>query len=338
MLIRFLLLSLLASTLCFASPSREKDYLSRDYGMIAVTYCPEDSGIVTPLAQAMSVAIPRMAGRLGMLPPDSVRFVITPTRDEWLRVTQGAPEWANGIAFARYGVAILKSPRFDRDRGDINLTAAHEAVHLLLEQGSKDADFPVWLNEGLSQFLAGQQVYLDVHMLARAVFAGRLLSLWDIQHLLSMNSGSAHLGYAQSLVAVEYLHERYGDGGLSNLVHELRRGKEIESAFALLFSRTTGQFEREYLGMLKERYSGALWTDGELWISAAFILLVFGAGWAAWRKRKKTLERWRAEQIPESASEPRDVPYSVNYTLVPSRRDQGQAPEDARYDEPKPGN
>ncbi|MCC6475552.1 hypothetical protein IT157_00740 [bacterium] len=337
-MIRFLLLSLLASTLCFASPSREKDYLSRDYGMIAVTYCPEDSGIVTPLAQAMSVAIPRMAGRLGMLPPDSVRFVITPTRDEWLRVTQGAPEWASGIAFARYGVAILKSPRFDRDRGDINLTAAHEAVHLLLEQGSKDADFPVWLNEGLSQFLAGQQVYLDVHMLARAVFAGRLLSLWDIQHLLSMNSGSAHLGYAQSLVAVEYLHERYGDGGLSNLVHELRRGKEIESAFALLFSRTTGQFEREYLGMLKERYSGALWTDGELWISAAFILLVFGAGWAAWRKRKKTLERWRAEQIPESASEPRDVPYSVNYTLGPSRRDQGQAPEDARYDEPKPGN
>jgi hypothetical protein len=337
MLIRFLLLSFLSLSLCFAAPSREQDYVTRDYGMILVTFCPEDSGIVTPLAQAMSVAIPRMAARLRMAPPDSVRFVITPTRDEWLCVTQGAPEWANGIAFARYGVAVLKSPRFDRDRGDLAQTAAHEAVHLMLEQGARNADIPVWFNEGLSQFLAGQQVYLDIHMLARAVFSGRLLSLWDIQHLLSMNSGTAHLGYAQSLVAVEYLHERYGDGGLSNLVSEMRRGKEIEAAFALLFSRTTAQFEREYLVMLKERYSGALWTDGELWISAAFVLLVFWVGWAAWRKRKKTLERWRAEQIPASESEPRDVPYTVNYTLVPSRRDDSP-PDDARFDEPKPGN
>ena len=58
-----------------------------------------------------------------------------------------------------------------------------------------------------------------------------------------MNTQDAHLAYAQSLIAVEWLRDEFGMSGISNLVHELRNGKRFEEVFPALFSMQFGEFE-----------------------------------------------------------------------------------------------
>ncbi|MBK6766061.1 MAG: hypothetical protein IPG71_06965 [bacterium] len=319
--------------------SRERDYLTRDYGRFAVTYCPEDSHFVDGLVRTLEQRLPNVCNRLGIHAPDSARFVITPSREEWRRVTAGSPLWANGVAYPERGVAVLKSPSFNVNGGPIGETAVHELVHLLLEPRS-GAGFPRWLDEGLAQFMAGQQEFNDVHVLARAATSGRLLGFWDIQGLMAFDDNLARQGYAQSLVAIEDLRQRFGDAGLANLVHEVRSGRDLEQAFLTLFGMPFGQFEREHLELLRERYGSQIWSDGELWISLLFVILVLAAGAFAFQRRRRTVERWRQERLPAYSAEPRDVPYTVNYTIIRERQlgEDDQLSEGAKHDKPLPGN
>ncbi|MCB9357045.1 MAG: hypothetical protein H6508_03825 [Calditrichaeota bacterium] len=336
-MIRLLLLSCLiwAGT---AIGSRQADYLTYDFGRFAVTCCPEDSGLAARLVTDLEQRLPDLQRRLGLAFPDSVRFVITPSADEWGRVTAGSPLWANGIAYPAQGVAVLKSPRFNMNGGGIGETAAHELVHLLLSTGA-GAGFPRWFEEGLAQFMAGQQEYLDTQVLARAAASGRLMRFWDIQGLMGMNPTDARQGYAQSLLAMEDLQGRYGDSGLSNLVHSVRNGRDFDESFLTLFGQTSGQFESNHLALIRDRYGAAVWTDGELLVSILFVVLVFAAGAFAFLKRRRTLARWHQEQHMEDQP-PREVPYVVNYTLVRERlQDNGEdAAEGIRPDRPQEGN
>lgn len=322
--------------------SRESDYMTRDYGRFAITYCPEDSALATPLANVLEKRLPVIAARLRLPMPDSARFVITPTAEEWGRVTAGSPLWANGVAYPRHGVAVLKSPRFNANGGPIAETALHELVHLLLDSGAPNSELPRWLDEGLSQLFAGQQEYLDVHVLGRAAASGRLMTFWDIQGLMGMNAIDARQGYAQSLAATQELWRRFGDSGLANLVHELRRGTEIEAAFPKLYGLSYGEFEQEYRAGLRSQYGGSLWTDGELWISVLFVILVLSAGTFAYFRRKKTIAKWHAETHPDISLGTRDVPYTINYTLIRSRQEDRAESEDGQdkppFDRPLPGN
>jgi len=346
MLIRLLLLSfLLFGLFSEARASRELEYITRDYGRYAVTLCPEDSALADPLIQEVNRRFPTVARRLGLPLPEKIRFVITPDESEWGRVTAGSPLWANGIAYPSRGVAVLRSPRFNMNGGPLVETTVHEAVHLLLEAGAPANVIPRWLDEGLSQFLAGQQEFMDVHVLARASASGRLMTFWNIEGLMGMSALDARQGYAQSLAAVQDLHSRYGDSGLSNLVHELRQGRDIESAFPRVFGVQYGDFERDYRTMLATNYGGSWWSDTELWVSVFFVILVLAAGVTVFLRRQRTLARWRAEHLPPDASPPRDVPYTVNYTLVRGSAEEGgnaegdtNSEEGARHDRPLPGN
>lgn len=343
LILRALLSLLLLGLFGPLQASRESDYLTRDYGRFAVTFCPEDSSLAEPLVRALSTRLPVIASRLNLPQLDSARFVLTPTAEEWGRVTAGSPLWANGIAYPNHGVAVLKSPRFNANGGPLAETAVHELVHLVLDSGAPNAAIPRWFDEGLAQFMAGQQEFMDVHVLARAAASGRLMTFWDIQGMMGMNSADARQGYAQSLAATQDLWKRFGDSGLANLVHELRKGRDIESAFPRIFGMPYSQFEQEHRASIGEQYGGSLWTDGELWISVLFVILILSAGGFAYLRRRRTLEAWRtAERLHEESGEPREVPYTVNYTIVRNRTygdDEVESPpDDPPYDRPKPGN
>lgn len=342
LILQVLLSLLLLGGFIPAQAARESDYLTRDYGRFAVTYCPEDSALSGPLVEVLSQRLPIIAARLRLSVPDSARFVITPSAQEWGRVTAGSPLWANGVAYPSRGIAVLKSPRFNANGGPSDETAVHELVHLLLESGAPNSTIPRWLNEGLAQFMAGQQEFMDVHLIARASASGRLMSFWDIQGMMAMGSADARQGYAQSLAAVEELWQRFGDSGLANLVHELRIGKEIEEVFLTLFGLPVGQFEREHQAELRTRYGGSLWSDSELWISLLFVILVLSAGTFAYFRRRRTLKGWKNERFPEESHEPREAPYTINYTIVRARNSDGEsepAPEDnPPHDRPLSGN
>jgi hypothetical protein len=193
----------------------------------------------------------------------------------------------------------------------------------LLESGADDAEIPKWLDEGLAQVLAGQMNYMDTATLGRAVASGRLLTLWQIEGMMGLPETGARLAYAESAIAVELLRERYGYSGISNLVHELRRGRREEEIFPVLFGMPLGAFESELFSHIRNTYGLTLVTDTELWISIAFVVALFLAGIAVWRRKRRKLREWDDESGASAGDAEREpsVPYTVNYTIVRSRGD-----------------
>lgn len=315
--------------------SRANDYLVQDSARFRAIYCLEDAGVVPSLWQTLRERIPTVELQLGLSIRDTAAFVITPTEREWLRITQGAPLWANGIAYPERGVAVLKSPRFSMQYGPLGTTAIHEYVHLLLQSGKVDADFPHWFDEGLAEVVAGQMTFLDHTLVGRAVTMRRLHRFSDLQHLMAMPAQEAQLGYAESAIAVQLLVEKFGWPGVGNLVHTVRQGVSFEDAFARTFSLPLMQFENEYRQDAEKTYRLSWLSDTEIWVSALFVLAVFAAGFAAWRKRKRKLAEWEEEQRGTTTISG-DVPYVINYELIRSRRQDGSEETGSVNDEPSP--
>jgi hypothetical protein len=197
------------------------EYMRQDSARFAVFYTSQDAAALRMFWGTIRENVPLIERRLGLGLGDTVAFVIAPNAREWGRLTQGAPLWANGLAYPQRGLAILKSPALGARNGPLPTTALHEYVHLLLRAGAPDADMPRWLDEGLAQVAAQQFEYVDGALLARAVTFGTLHSFSRLEGLMSMSDAEARLGYAESAVAVEQLASRYGMAGISNLVHEV---------------------------------------------------------------------------------------------------------------------
>jgi hypothetical protein len=335
---------LLASVPVLSAQSRENDYVRQDSGRFRVWYCPEDARVVRALWKELRERIPLVEQQLGLALADTVAFVIAPSEKEWYRLTAGAPLWANGIAYAGRGVAVLKSPRFGLPYGPLPVTAIHEYVHLLLESGASGAEIPRWLNEGLAQVLAGQLDYVDDALLARAAAAGRLHSFWRIEGMMGMNALDARQAYAESAVAVQLLQKRFGMSGISNLVHDLRAGVPFEDAFRKIFRVSLGAFESDYLLYVRSHFRLSLLGDVELWVSLAFVVLVLVGGVMVWVRRRRTVERWREEDqreggAPEGTTVP---PYTINYEILRGRlheKDDNSPPDEnlPPFDRPMPG-
>ena len=317
--------------------------MRQDSGRFRVWYCPEDAQVVRGLWRELRERIPLVEQQLQLALADTVTFVVTPSEKEWYRLTEGAPLWANGIAYAQRGVAVLKSPRFGLPYGPLPATAVHEYVHLLLEAGAHEADIPRWLNEGLAQVLAGQLDYMDDALLARAAAGGRLHSFSRIEGMMGMNALDARQAYAESAVAVQLLQSRFGMSGISNLVHELRAGSPYDESFRRIFAVSHGAFESEYTLYVQTHFRISFLGDVELWVSLTFVLLVGAAGVAVWLRRRRIVRRWREEDrrergVPEGGTAP---PYTINYTIVRGRmhesEDDSPPDENLPDDRPVPG-
>ncbi len=314
--------------------SRANNYLQQDSSHFRAVFCPEDVGVIPSLWQTLHDRVATVELQLGVSFKDTATFVITPTEREWLRITQGAPLWANGIAYPERGAAVLKSPRFSMQYGPLGTTAIHEYAHLLLQSDAPDAGFPHWFDEGVASVVAGQMTFMDHTLVGRAVTAHRLHTFSDLQHLMAMPAPEAQLGYAESALAVQLLVEKFGWPGVGNLIHTVRQGVYFEDAFARTFSVPLGQFESEYRASIEKTYRLSWLSDTEIWVSALFVLAVFAAGIAAWRRRRRKLAEWEQEQRGTTTTVSGDAPYVINYELIRSRREEENEERGTKNEEP----
>lgn len=335
---------LTACILFFALPAlartTEGPYFHQDSARFRVYYRAEDAKVVRGLWRTLREQTPIVEQRLGLSLMDTVSFVVAPTEKEWSRLTEGAPLWANGIAYPQRGMAIVKSPRFGLPYGPLPVTAVHEYVHLLLETGAPRAEWPRWLDEGLAQVLAGQLDYMDNAVLARAAAARRLHSFRQIEGLMAMSAPEARQAYAESAVAVQLLQNRFGISGVSNVVHQVRSGQPFDEVFVTVFGLSPGAFESEYLAYVQRTFRLSLISDTQVWVPVLFVVFVLAAGLAMWRRRKRVIERWREEEARGAATpgEPGPPPFTVNLTVVRGRiHSEEDSDEEPPHDKPIPG-
>lgn len=199
------------------------------------------------------------------------------------------PYWSAGIARSGSEVHI-----FGRNRSQWLSILKHELFHALL--GQNEVSVPVWLNEGLAQWQAGQMDWGGFVELGTATARQNLIPLVDLDVILSFNHKRASLAYGQALDATKFLINRHGESILPYLL-----GSD-DLGFRERFKAETGEdlidFEIEWRQSMEARF----WffkvsqIPGLLW---AFSPLIVILAWFLKRQRgKQKLKEWEQEEDP----------------------------------------
>ncbi len=141
-------------------------------------------------------------------------------------------EWVGGQAFPSLGVTAEIIPPTTSAAWLLQVIP-HEVAHLFFYQAVHGAlaDWPHWLDEGFAQYYEFVSPEAQLALVAQAARNGQLIPLQALSGSFGRDTEQVRLAYAESLSAVVYIHERWGDNGFRALVQAFRQGRSTRQAF-----------------------------------------------------------------------------------------------------------
>lgn len=222
-----------------------------------VRYEPENSGIAAMVLENAESIYQPIANAFGYQPKEKVNIIIYPTRAA-LNKSFGweADESAMGVYWA--GVIRVLAPDQWIDSADQQEMSrifasdgpmAHEFSHLVIDYRTR-GNYPRWLTEGLAQYqeykLTGFRFTEPQGRLTGQLYAFKQMDK-NFDYLPNQS-----LAYRQSLAAVQFLVEQYGDESLEKLLQELSAGVPLPKAIDSTIQLDLGSFEEVFTQWAKE--------------------------------------------------------------------------------------
>jgi hypothetical protein len=122
------------------------------------------------------------------------------------------------------------------------------------EYARDDAYLPRWLLEGLACYneFAGKD--RREGLVKSALASGRMIPLGQLTSVRGRRRGaSVSLFYAESLVLVEFIVDRFGHDGLVRLHDKLRKEREFHKLVKRTFKMDMEEFERQWLDYIRTK-------------------------------------------------------------------------------------
>ncbi|NIM96286.1 MAG: hypothetical protein GTO18_21520 [Anaerolineales bacterium] len=157
-------------------------------------------------------------------------------------------DWVGGQAFTSKGITTqILSPY--SSSGWIQDVIPHEIAHLFFYQAvdSTWAFWPSWLDEGLAKYYEIGDNSASLEHVTRAAKDGTLLPLSSLAGGFGRDPEQVRLSYDESLSAVTYIIETWGDEGIQGLVETFREGAEQREAVHQAFGITWEEFIAAWL-------------------------------------------------------------------------------------------
>jgi len=294
---RFVLVFALMLCAGWALPSRAMIWQVHHFPPFTIYYHPQDSKNLPDVLRALNREYPVIRERLGLPLLKHADIYIAPTLEDFYQLSQvNLPMWAMGYSIPEQQMMVLKSPTFGKPLGDLSTTAVHELVHLELESDLGDVIFPTWLNEGLAVTLSGEGASLPRSILSWSILSGRLLSLFDIDHVMGMSAQDARLAYLESTLAVDDLRLIQGWEGIRQLLGQLKATGNFDTAMVKVYGMDEAAFEYDFLKKVRKQYRWAVLADPMFYVTIAFVPLLGLAGIMVWRKKRRIMKEWEEQQ------------------------------------------
>ena len=217
----------------------------------------------------------------------------------------GGPQWAAGLALPRQGLIVLRSPAQLTEPDQFRSLLVHEMGHLYMGHRLGAARAPLWLEEGLSMYLAGQGGLGSQWAMAQAVLGPGLIDLRQLEKSFPSDERRAALAYAQSSYLVGFLVSRHGPQVLGRILEGLAGGRPLTAALHAVTGQGLHALQEDFKEAMESRFSwlAVLSAGGAFWALlalAAGVLLV-------WRRRGQKKARaagWGAGRNLEAISRP----------------------------------
>lgn len=204
----------------------------RETPHFVIKYTAADAGIVDMVAVAAERAYEPVTRELGYVPPSKTTILIYPDKSE-LRKAFGwsGDESAMGVYWG--GVIQLLSPRAWMQNGASldefihSGPVAHEFTHLVFDLMT-NGNYSRWFTEGLAQYTEYRVNHYEWITPANNLH-GQLYTMAQLDDSFDDLSNQA-LAYRESLAAIRYITDNYGDDRLRQIIGELQHGVRLERA------------------------------------------------------------------------------------------------------------
>jgi tetratricopeptide (TPR) repeat protein len=195
--------------------------------------------------EVLAGAYDNYAARLRFRPDDPITVVLelgTGFQDP------RAPEWAAGL-----NDGIIHVPLRGMERLSVALVAVlrHELAHSFI-RARTGGNCPVWLQEGISQWLEGGDPSREDAVVAAAARQGRLLPLLTLEGpFQALPADQVSLAYAESLSAVAHIVRTRGEAAIVRLLAGLGDRLPAEEALPVALALSYPEFQKSWADALR---------------------------------------------------------------------------------------
>ena len=255
------------------------------------------------LSQHAEEAIPRIARVLGLPAARRIEVILTGSDEEFRALQPRAPpQWADATAWPRRSWIFLRTNRVRSGtaRPDTQVFD-HEITHILLGQSFGNRTPPAWLQEGLSQWIAGEYTPDTTRQIAAGLLGKGLHTLESLQTGFPIDPVQARLAYAQSADLIAWIAAEYGEEAIRTLVLSMAGGSPFEASIKRATGTRMSVIDRAWRSRLEDSW---LWvhslTLDTLLMSLGAVLLVVAFVAVRFRNRRK-LALWKDQEELEDA-------------------------------------
>lgn len=207
-----------------------------------------------------------------------------------------APEWAAGLAVSRERLIVLDAEKLrPYPVGRLRATVLHEVCHLVLGRLAEEGGggrVPLWLEEGVAQWIADEIVLGSEDQLEAALWIDALLPFHELETSFPRAQLDAQLAYRQSESFVRFLLSRLGRSKFLELVRRSPGIPDVYVAFDEVTGLALGDLTREWKTWLRHQSSPLAFFFRHFPIFAGAGFLVFLAFLRRKRKDRTLRDEW----------------------------------------------
>ena len=226
----------------------------------------KDEVLVPYALETLESIYQALAEDLGHRPPGGkIRVEVVNNARELSKVstlTYQQIQTTGTIAICKFNKLMVTSPKAVARGYDWQDTLAHEYIHLVVSQMSRNT-VPIWLHEGLAKFLESRwrgkpglaMTPSTLALLGRRVKQDKLIPFEKMHPSIAMlpTAEDAATAFAEVYFAIDYVHSTQGTKGLREIILGLRDGKtdrhSVEAATGMPFAN----FEKLWLAHIKKQ-------------------------------------------------------------------------------------
>jgi tetratricopeptide (TPR) repeat protein len=171
-------------------------------------------------------------------------FVIVLYPQEKFQAITDAPAWSGGINDGKIKLPVKGIKSLTDEMKDVLI---HELTHSFVNFKSS-GNCPVWLQEGLAQYMEGKLASDEAnHLMSALASAGQLPRIEQLNgSFIGASADVAQVLYVQSLAFTSFLLQRQPFYHVNSLLDELGKGNQLDDAFLAAYLQPLSRLESEW--------------------------------------------------------------------------------------------
>jgi len=236
---------------------------------------------------------------------DTIRIqIVARSADFEEAVGSDLPQWVGAVTLFPQDLMVVRSPDLSRSTlQEYRRTVVHELIHLLQGQFVPLNLTPVWFNEGLALYYAGEFDLREQVVISKALIRNQLIPPIKLEQILKFSQTQADLAYAESASLIEFMENVYGNGTAVAILARMRNGENFEQAVLKLTDCEYDDLMNQWQTYVEKKYNWIFLLDIQNILWLIIPLIAFLAYWSIRRRNKVTLEQWNDEEINENSDE-----------------------------------